>query len=1152
MESVENIIKNNTVNLLFGSITSLLSEISKNTKESNVFLNNIYENINGLLTNFGSKLGVSNSLFSLKIGNSKKQNSTDFSDTNNILKNILDKLDKLKVDLTFKKGSAKNFISVVKAITSNVKEKTVNLFTGLVDAWERIISETNTKKLIVVGTQLTIFSTVLRLVGVLLNNVAGAFKGVALGIALLTIMVILPPFQIGTAYLIGFLFALRHAMGGKSAFGMVFSFGSLTRSILLMGAGIFLIGKISWANVYKLLFFLAGLAGVLRLFKEKTASKTVNISKKFEISGIFSASLGIALLVLSIDSIANISFQSAGALILFIAGLGLTLFMLNKMGGMDKSPFENMFDFGLGITLMVVALSLIGEISWGGVFKLLGFIVGVGIALAIANKLMGTGNGKNSIRARLGVGFGVHMSGMFGFAAGIAILILTIGAAKDLDWMSALKLLVFITAIGFSIALTSRFNKGGKTQGIFGFAMGIAILLLTIAAAGEIDWTPALYIIGFVTAINLILKYLSPKNIWTLMLFSAGITALSISMYLFSLVNIKLEQTINFALAVGILVLTMYTVQKMMLQSLMGVGGLLLISLVALTIGVTLYLLSKIELDILKIGLFLLTIIGITLTFIYLEPLLALATFGAGMALTLGLAILLVAIPLMLIQDLTFENVGAFLLAINGIAVSLFLLLPQLTIAVVSAALLIVIGVATTIVAGALIAISELDFNQKNLNDFKLGIITITDTYEELSIWSLTKSVAKTVLLLPILIVTILTAFALKTISGLDINANKIDNFGIILSKFIQVTVDAINKSMKGLKSAEPGLKALMKITNISSTLVDMVRSFANMTYNVYEVKDGKIKLVEVRKINDDEIGKVGLGVGRLIEGLLRPLNVLSSDDEYWNFNGLKVKNPFKGGFFGTDKNSGLKRMKKIGEAFKPLVDSLGQFASLQISQNPQLLKNFDMAMTTGIMRMNWAFQQLEGWKNQNSKNSIQNIANLIYTFKALEIDKINSISDSMKKLMETLSDNNRWTKINRNLEIMSNNFKGIVKNINMLDMEKALVFERNIKMMTEKNSSDNLEKIVDGLKEIFGLIKDSQETQTKIIQTMVGGEPETSSNSIVKKESPEVTKQNSLFELMTIIKDNLEEFNDKLGGVNTKLAGKLKVSIIKNNENSI
>ena len=74
--------------------------------------------------------------------------------------------------------------------------------------------------------------------------------------------------------------------------------------------------------------------------------------------------LGLGLIVLALDAMSEINWDSAFELLLFMTGIGV---ILKFIGGKTKT--SGMLGFALGVGLLLLALDAMSEISWESVFK---------------------------------------------------------------------------------------------------------------------------------------------------------------------------------------------------------------------------------------------------------------------------------------------------------------------------------------------------------------------------------------------------------------------------------------------------------------------------------------------------------------------------------------------------------------------------------------------------------------------------------------------------------------------------------------------------------------------------------------------------------------------------------------------------------------
>ena len=160
----------------------------------------------------------------------------------------------------------------------------------------------------------------------------------------------------------------------------------------------------------------------------------------------------------------------------------------------------------LGVAALAGALIMLKFVDWKHVASLLLFIGALATVVWFATK-----NNKDKIInktvSKNKLTFGV--SPIIQLAFGLSVLVLAIYAIKDIDWKPAIILLGFVTAITTILVLGSVFGgKFGASGGpIFGFAMGIGILVLAIYAIGEDlnkkHWAAAGMVVAFIIAVSI-------------------------------------------------------------------------------------------------------------------------------------------------------------------------------------------------------------------------------------------------------------------------------------------------------------------------------------------------------------------------------------------------------------------------------------------------------------------------------------------------------------------------------------------------------------------------------------------------------------------------------------------------------------------------
>ena len=994
----------------------------------------------------------------------------------------------------------------------------------------------DTKKLIFISSVLISFTTVMSVVGNQAATIAANFKKLSRSILLTTILLISPPFILAGAVLIGLIWGIRKAIGKD--FAVHWAFGKLAKGIMLLTVAMWGMSYIPFESVMKTILLLAALSAVISMFMDGKSKSSMSIGKggikkssTGGIKGMTSFAIGIGILVLAMAGLAEVPYSSIFKMITFIALLGITFKLFN--GGAPS-----LMSFGIGIGILVLSLHAMDEVDWSMVFKMVAFIALLGIALQTFN---------NSI------------PGLFMFSLGLGLLTLTMFALNELPDGVMSDTVAFIAGLGIATRFMSKagaFNLLFIGVGLTAIAAAfllIAISPITIEKGLIVGGT--LLFIGGVVALLGIPVVAVLVGLGSVVIIALGIAMLGIagSLMLLSMFKIKFGNVTRIMGAVSLLALTFTLLIPLTILGAIGAVAMLPIVFTTLVMAGTLMLLSLLKIDLGNVTQIMDAASLLAITFGLITPLAILGAIGAIAMLPIVFMTLVIAGTLMLLSLLKIDlgNVTQIMDAVKLLAITFGLMTPLAILALIGATLMIPVMLLALLSADVLMNIAKLEITQDKLDDFNYGVKSVVKTINEFGIVELGKAVVKSVLLIPISASGLLAARTLHAISALDIPESKIDNFGILMNKFVTSMVEAVNGNVENLKKVEPGLKALSQLINVGSDLVEIVTAFANMNYNVYEVKDGKLQLTGVRKITDDEIQKVGVNVGKLIQGLLVPLAILSSDDDTWDFgNGVKVKNPFKGGWFGSDKNSGINRLSKIGNAFLPLTEAIKNIGGTSLLQNKEELDNFNVGIVAVVDTLTNIFTTLDGWETKNADKAVKNLIEFVEGFDKINGEGFTSINDTMTKFLDNLSDESKWVKIQSNLNQMKESFKDISKNINMINLEKALVLERNLKLLSESQTNENLKEVVEKLSEMIGMLSESQ---VEFARTMNAGSNQQSSqsSSAVNSNNNQISE---LLEKLSFedVKTLLSEIGEKLNITNHKLGGKLKVVTVAANSNSL
>ena len=1086
-------ISNNMNSILIEELISIEYSITESVQNIEGLLNkfiseNQYNLVNRNTKDTESKFG---SLINSVIGNNEINTECLYNisaniytivelliNTNSELKKIGKNLSKLNLSSDDKKeskasGELFNFAEQIEKLKKVLDTKFILNWERFVKIYKDYVDKKHTIELIATVVQIVRFSHTLILFNQIIQRTTNSLKSLSRNLIFLGLMFILPPFSLGIIALKHFVKWMHVQFSFKKMLSIKRGMSAFKTALITMMIAAIAMAYIKWDSLLKLTGVLIVMVIVLNKFTGKanliggTGKPSINKSTTYNISGsplrgMFGLCMGLMFLVIALNFIRTVNWQGALFVIGFIALLGTTLWVFSKhkiVGGGDT--FKSMAMLSFGLAFLILSLDAANELNWMGAIALTAFIIALGVALGLSNKIADGG-------VKATIGFGGGKGGMFTFALGLTLLILCIDAAKELDFVSALKLVAFITAIQMAInapEMIMRFSKkkfgggGGKMSGMFGFALGLALLILCVDAVKEIQFGSAFLLITFLATLIGTLQYatnvIGPKKLKLLTigltLFISG-TALAIGLayicisenaweailiiiattvafvyvsklvsknwisiakankiipsmiaafaltnlaffWLLSKVDLQLSQILLFALGVGILIgltlivnkfaekiitgtiilaylgvasiLLAYSVKKITeikfnLEGILTfVGSVIIIGAIAALFGIPavsgLIIAGAITLIILggamffaALGLVAISIvstlilpdainkfteaIGILCKGLALNLVFAILSLPTALALIpITIAVIISAVALMVVSIVSAlilpDTMNKFTEAIGILCVGLFKNSILIGLALIPAIMLLPVILISTIAAIALIIISIVSefIKPETLVNFSKSVKALVDSYNNIGIISLIKADAKVVLLLPIAVVSIITALALKAIATIDIDENKIDKFGIILDKFITMMCDVVSKHAKEIENNKEAFEVVAKMATAAGSIVNVVDQMVNMTVGEWGInkQTGKLEIINRRQINKNDFKLVSENMGKVMLALIKPLSIIASDDDEWDFgNGVKVKNPFSkvNGFFGPkDDMSGVNRIKAIGDAFEKI-----------------------------------------------------------------------------------------------------------------------------------------------------------------------------------------------------------------------------------------
>lgn len=1118
----------------------------------------------------------------------------------------------------------KSLSESIRDIGASVNKKFVENFQKFLTSFEKLIDPKTVGKINFAKTAITGFGTGLRILGAFMARAKDMFWSITRSIFTLSLLLISPIFSVGFSVLVSSIYALRRAMTTKNKDGlidikeMIMATGKLSTSLIKMSIALLILSKVPLNTLLKFSGMMVILWGTLKLFSNTRGGSSGGPGGKGPnnvTTGFLSVAAGVSLMALALNAVGEVNWAGAGLMIVFLIALSKSMKMMNGSGLRRGNNGTQFFMVAAGLSLLVLAIDALTEINWAGAGLLFVFLMGLGAAVLVMNKLMGVGTGKS----KLGLGGGVKMSGMFGLAAGLAILVLSIDAMSEVSWTDAFKLIMFITAVGLAVALPGLISRGrvgaGGGSGLTSFAFGVGILVLVVAASSEVDWTPAWKLVAFVGGIGLAAalfqKLVDPETILKGgAAIGASVAAMGLGMYVFNKAtkNINFLQTLeSFALigifavllhavgsqssqiikgsiAIGVLsgamalsglglsVLNKSTATKGTLLSIAAIGAfagvayligtqsitillgaaamlvlsasmvtvglgmkvisnsglnfddllmfgstllllgtvsfgigliapavllgaatMIVMSVSMMTVGIGMRLISNAKMDWKSVGTFGTHITSLGLICAGIALLSAPILIGATTMITVGVASMAIAASFMVISNLSMQpyRLESFTNSVSTLCTGYAKIWKEALIAVPIATSVGVVAVATIITAVSLFVISNIPQNVGNIVLFKNSVKQLVAAYDQFGVIQAGKAALKATALLPVIFASSMAAITFEKISKLNIDRNAMSNFGELMSSFLLVTTDAISKSGDMLKQVEPNLEAFSKLVSSCSGLVDVVEAFANMKIGIwkYDTASGQMKLVGYKPIDDSMMQKVGIGIGKIVQALLGPMSIMSSDDKQWRFGNVVIDNPFVRSnkisqFFLGDKSSGKNRIQQISEAYSGIGSLMSSISNSKFLSDDNAFVHFQNNFGKFMVTLVNGMIPLNNVNETSLKNKSIGLVTFGASLKRFIEDtqavgsQGQSVDSILKQLMSTLSDNGRWTSINRYLKTATDNVKKLVENVNRLDVGKAAALERNLKLMSEVHTLEGIREVIENLREMIGLLVEEQDKQ--------------------------------------------------------------------------
>ena len=401
--------------------------------------------------------------------------------------------------------------------------------------------------------------------------------------------------------------------------------------------------------------------------------------------------------------------------------------------------------------------------------------------------------------------------------------------------------------------------------------------------------------------------------------------------------------------------------------------------------------------------------------------------------------------------------------------------------------------------AQTLIKFNDIKLKTEKLDMFKQGTDKIIAIYDGMGTMQAIKNAIKASAVNKVFRSSLMAAQLFKQIGDIKINDKAMESFGNMLGQFVDIVLTSVENSSDRLTKLEPALNSFAKLISSTKSLSDIVTNFANAKIGIYKFNENTkmLDLVGYEKIDESVMGRVGTAIGVLIQALLKPFTIMSSDDTDWDFGGgIKVKNPFKrdnkiAQFFLGDKKDGGNRLELLGKSYSSIAEILKAIGNIPGIANTDNSKFQQFSMTFGstikLLVDNVNFLAANKFDYSGFYKTFKSITDMLTIFdKVFGTAGISSVVESagtkaldpIKGFLDKLSDTDIWNRISKNMGNLGKEIGEITKNINKIDINKATALERNLKLMSQANTVEGIRQCIEELKQLINMLQEQERRQ--------------------------------------------------------------------------
>ena len=337
-------------------------------------------------------------------------------------------------------------------------------------------------------------------------------------------------------------------------------------------------------------------------------------------------------------------------------------------------------------------------------------------------------------------------------------------------------------------------------------------------------------------------------------------------------------------------------------------------------------------------------------------------------------------------------------------------------------------------VAGTLHLLGKTELSEQKTKLFVTAIKTIFKTYSSFSLREMLKMAGTATAAMPIVTTALAMSYVLKNLSEVDVSQQEIDKFTTMVVDFVKNFAETMEStSSDALKKMRRSGEALTNIVDMAKGFVDVLIAIGNGKIGKYEVDPvtGQPKLVDFEKFDLDSVSvDAGQKLGKLM---------------------ADFASAYAGALEMSRKEA--KRASRASEVLAGLSPVFETVANL-VSDVEKTKFLTDESLMTSISKNMQNFV-LE------SKVTLQHINGLDVKQEKFKL---------FKDLVQTFTQDIKWELAIKNTDRFGESVGTVVKNINGLDLKKAIQMQNIVDSFTKMS---NLKGLRDQIKEMTEMLKE-------------------------------------------------------------------------------